>query len=278
MINHRVITYKGCQVFITEARTDLNHDVVLSVMGDKFSTTSRKLLDQFHDTQLESQGYNLECSINGGLFFTEGGITYAEGIEQVNGVIHENDDERLNNVMAFYITNGVPFIVSQSYAKTKLNQSQGALTGAFGLLNNGLVDLRGRSERSAIFNAKSGRSIIGKKKDGTLVLASFKGTTGQSGMTGLQTLDLAKYLGLHNALCLDGGGSVAKMSGKEYDIFSTRPIKNAIGLYIKSKTDLKVNDIVSISGLFTIDGLIGTQAHIKELNATIDMKYIKKVE
>jgi len=266
MLNIRKTSYGGVLVTVLEARSDARHEVVLTVMGDKFSTSSKKLLPDFHDLNLESQGFTRFGLVNGGLFFKENSVTYAEGIEQVNGVIHENDDANLDSCMAFYIQNGMPYIVPQLYAKSKLSQSKGALTGAFGLLNNEVIDTRGRLQRSAIFNAKSGRSIVGKKADGTIVLASFPGVTGSSGLTGMETANLAKSLGMNNAVCMDGGGSVGMFTDK-WEVQSSRPIKNAVGLFYKNK--LSVGDKVSLSD--TVESINGNLVKLKSLGITVDI-------
>lgn len=266
MINKKIIVYNGLSVHITEGKSDPTEQVILTVMGDKYSTNSKKLLSEFRDTELESQGFRLEGAINGSLFFTKDGVTYAEGIEQVGSVVHENDDTNLDSCMAFYIVGGVPYIVPQSYAKSKLNLSRGALTGAFGLMNNGLVDTRGRLQRSYIYNAKSGRSIVGKKADGTIVLAYFYGVTGQSGLTGYETVQLAKYLGLTNAICMDGGGSV---------VSNTREVKNGIGMYSKSK--IQVGQTVEIEGSYKVTSVGNGKAFLGELGISIDLTKLKVI-
>lgn len=264
MINQKSITYNGLTVHVREAKADTTHDVVLTVMVDKYSTSSKKLVNEFRDLELEAQGYERFAVVNGGLFFTQDGVTYAEGIEQVGNVVHENDDTNLDTCMAFYIVGGVPYIVPQSYAKSKLSISRGALTGAFGLINNGVMDTRGCLQRSAIYNAKSGRSIVGKKADGTIVLAYFYGVTGQSGLTGYETVQLAKHLGLTNAVCMDGGGSV---------VSNARPVKNGIGLY--SKSNIQVGQTVSIGGSYKVTSVGNGKAFLGDLGVSIDITKLK---
>lgn len=223
--------YLGSKVHVIELKND-TQKVQLSVMGDKFGYPI-KLAKEYRDTELESQGWKRMAVVNGGLFFPYGGVIYAEGIEKCYGVVNELDDASLDNCMSMGTFGGVPIVASQAYIKKNIDLYRGALTGAFGLLNNGVVDTRGKDKHLAIFNAKSGRTIVGKKPDGTIVIASFYGTTGVSGLTGTQTVSLAKSLGMNNAICLDGGGSVSM----EYDgmskVSTTRKVKNAIGVYVK---------------------------------------------
>lgn len=236
MIQYKTTILNGLTVRIVEAKKDSTHDVVFTVMADKFGPTSKKLLKYFRDSELESQGYRQIASINGGLFFTEAGITYADGIEKAYGIINELDDSSLDKCMALAVNNGMPYIASQAYIKANEAKFRGYLTGAFGLLNNGIVDTRGAfidDDRKVLFNAKSGRSIIGKKPDGTIVFASVYGITGSSGITGAQTLELAKKLGLNNAICMDGGGSVCLRYDGVMKLSTSRYIKNAGGIYVR---------------------------------------------
>jgi len=234
MIKFKTITFSGVSVKVIEAKDDLTQDVQLSVMADRYGSPKKLAID-FHDTELEQQGYQRMAVINGGLFFTENDITYAEGIEKAYGIVNELDDANLDTCLSLATLNGNPYIATQAYIKTNKDKFRGFITSAFGLLNNGVVDNRGKVQRATQFNSKSGRTIIGKKPDGTIVLASFYGITGKSGLTGTQTNLLAKYLGMNNAVCMDGGGSVSMVYGNEWKVKTTRTIKNAVGLYAKVK-------------------------------------------
>ena len=238
MINKKTITYLGQIVHIIEAKTNSTQDIQISILGDKFD---KKHLKEYRDTELETQGYQRIALVNGGLFFTEGLQTFAEGIEKTMNVVNENDDIKLNKVMGLSHKNGIPYIYVQSYLKEHINEYRGALTSAFGLTNNGLTDTRGKLEHNAIFNAKSGRTIVGKKADGTIVFACFKGITGKSGLTGLQTVSLAKYLGLRNSVCLDGGSSVGMIYNDLPIIETIIEVKNGVALYMK-KNSIELGD------------------------------------
>lgn len=235
MYRNKTQIFNGVYVNIIEAKEDLTHSVHLSVMAEKFDVGHKKLAIEFRDKELESQGYERIAVVNGGLFFTEGSSTFAEGIEKAFGVVNELDDSNLDSCLTLATLNGNPYVATQSYIKANQSRFRGFVTGAFGLINNGLVDTRGKAQRSYQYNAKSGRTIVGKKPDGTIVLASFYGETGKGGLTGYQTVLLAKNLGLNNAVCMDGGGSVSMVYQDVWKVKTSRLIKNAVGLYARKK-------------------------------------------
>lgn len=235
MIKYKTITFNGIYVQVIEAKDDSIQDVQLSIMADKFDVGQKKLAIEFRDKELESQGFERIAVVNGGLFFTEGSTTFAEGIEKAIGIVNELDDSSLDSCLALATLNGNPYIATQSYIKANQSKFRGFVTGAFGLINNGNVDTRGKIQRSYQYNNRSGRTIIGKKPDGTIVLASFYGETGKGGLTGYQTVLLAKLLGMNNAICMDGGGSVSMVYKDVWKVKTTRLIKNAVGLYAKQK-------------------------------------------
>ena len=237
--------YQGIKVDVVEARADSNMHVQISVLGDPSFT--KKPFREFRDTELESQGYIKLAMSNGSLFFTQNGESFANGVEKSMGVLCENDDSTWDNNLGFWHGNGLPYIHTQEYIKTIINSPKvrGAITAAFGLINNGRMDIRGaryyknaagkwiKEPSRAIYLAKSGRTIIGKKADGTMIMAVFDGVTGKSGLTGYQTYLLAKQLGLRNAVCMDGGGSTyLEYKGQIYNN-SSREGTNAIAIYIK---------------------------------------------
>lgn len=274
------IYFKGIKVNVVEGKNDSVHQIQISVLGEPSFT--KKPFNEYHDHELETQGFTKLADVNGSLFFSELTETYANGIEKAFGVINENDDTPYDNNMAFYHNDSVPYMYTQRYIKTILNQPyvRGAITSAFGLLNNGVMDVSGgkigQPSRN-IYLTKSGRTIIGKKADGTIVLATCDGITGSSGLTGYETVQLAQQLGLRNAVCMDGGGSTY-MSYKGHVINSTsREGANAVALYIKNKTGFQPNQSVTIEGTFTIESLVNGKAMIKELGLLIDTVYLKSI-
>lgn len=282
-MERKYIHYEGnIKVDVVEAKADATMDVQISVLGSP--AFDKRNFDDYHDTELEAQGYTRLAVGNGSLFFTEGHYTYANGIEKSMGVIHENDDAAWDKNFAFYHKNGIPYFYKQGYIKTILNDPEvrGAMTGAFGLLNNGVLDISGAKvgePSRGIYLAKSGRTIVGKKKDNTIVIACFDGVTGQSGLTGYETYLLAKKLGLHNAMCMDGGGSTfLKYKTTVYND-SSRQGANAVAIYIKHKEpSFAVGDKVRIDGVFTIEEIVGGLARLKEVGTWVAESSLQKEE
>ena len=210
-MERKYVTYfNGIKIDVVEVKNDAKHQVQISVLGDPLF--NKKSFKQYKDNELESQGYERLALVNGSLFFSEGQFTYANGIEKSMGITHENDDVSWDNTLGFYHNTEMLYVYTQRYIKTIINRPdvRGAITSAFGLLNNGLKDISGAKidqPSRSIYISRSGRTIIGKKADNTMVFAVFDGVTGLSGLTGDQTVQLAIKLGLRNAVCMDGGGS-----------------------------------------------------------------------
>lgn len=271
----------GLRVDVVEAKADATQDVQLAVLGEKEFT--KRPFGWYRDAELEALGFTKDAAVNASLFFNEGTQTYANGIEKAYGVVHENDDSAWDNNKGFYIQNGIPYIYNQSYIKTVINKPEirGAITAAFGLLNNGAVDISGAKygqPSRGIFLKKSGRTIVGKKSDNTIVLATFEGVTGVSGLTGDETVWLAIKLGLRNAVCMDGGGSTYLEYKNVIYNDSSREGPNAIAIYTRLKTPFAPGTRVRIDGVFTIDGIEENKAFIKELEGSVvDLKYLTKV-
>ena len=271
--------HNGIKVDIVEAKSDEYHDVQISVLGDKSFTA--KPYVEYRDTQLESQGWKMLAAANGSLFHNEKGEIFALGVEKSMGVVNENDDVNYNNVMGFYHNDSVPYIVPQSYIKNIIDNAnvRGAIVSAFGLLNNGAMDIRGGrigDPNRAQYVAKSGRTIVGKRLDNTIVLATFDGVTGSSGMTGYETYLFAKnILKLHNAVCMDGGGSTFQSYKNVVYNGSSRLGVNVVAIYYKEKNPL-LGAKVSISPT-TIESNDGTKAFIKEFNIWFDITLFTKL-
>ena len=233
------VYYNGIKFDVVEARADAKHDVQISVLGKP--NFQRDYFNNFSDEPLLGSGWKELAVVNGSLFFTEGSSTFSNGIVKSKGVIYENDDANWDKNLGFYHEQGVPYIYTQAYIKTVISKPEvrGAITAAFGLLNNSYQDISGARKGEpgrSVYLQKSGRTIIGKKKDGTIVFAVFDGVTGKTGMTGYQTYLFARnVLHLRNAVCMDGGGSVfMKYQGKIINN-SFRQGSTAVGLYYKDK-------------------------------------------
>lgn len=238
MYSYRTEKYLTYTVHIVEVLADSSMHAQLSVMALPYGPENdvEKTTINWHDIALENDGWTRKAVINGGLFFTESGITYASGIEKAYGVTNENDDTAYSGVMALAHSgsnSNTVILDTQLNIASSLSNYRGAVTGAFGLLKNGLVN-QGNTSLLGSYTSKSGRSIIGNKLDGTLVFASVAGVTGSSGLTGSQCLSLAQNLNLYNAIAMDGGGSVGLVYDDVWKVSSSRTVKNAIAIYTKA--------------------------------------------
>lgn len=283
MYTYKQITWNGYPVHIVEAKSDATHDIQLTIMADKFGTAGQiKSLADFKDAALEAKGGKLIAAVNGGLFFPEGATVFSLGIEKVNGVIHENDDISRDGTYALAEYNNMPYIATQAYLKSRLQDFRGAITAGTGLLDNGAKKV-GTYASGVAYWSKSGRTIIGKTPDGRIIFATISGVTGSTGITIPQAQSLAIYLGMNNAVCMDGGGSASMRYEGAWKAYTSRKIKNAVGIYAFTKVvevpveTLKAGDKVTIDGKFTVGNVVGAKAYITELAASIDQKYLKKV-
>ena len=234
MYNYYTFDWNGHTIHVIKGQADSTHDVQISLMSDQFD---RKIASQFHDSALESSGWSLIGVINGGIFNDQYAPTiYANGLEKSYWTEHEMyDDYGLDAVMAIghYGDANIPIIDTQAAIRALNTSLRGAVTGAFGLLKNGVQNYGNIAQGS--FSSLSGRSIIGRDSNNVIYFISTPGVTGSSGITGSQAKDLALYLGLYDAVCLDGGGSVSLIYQGSWKVSTTREIKNAFGLYVKQK-------------------------------------------
>ena len=169
-------------------------------------------------------------------FFYENPYNYAGGLEKAYNAINQGSDASLLDVMSLGHTgtvNNALTIDTEANIAASLGSYRGALVGTFGLLRNGVVD-QGNTSKQGEYTIVSGRSIIGNKSDGTFVFACLAGVSGSTGITGAQAVTLAQNLGLYNALCLDGGGSVGLVYDDNWKVQSVRLVKNALAIYVKT--------------------------------------------
>lgn len=235
MLKKRTITFDGYRVHVSESKEDTKHDIKLSILANKYGPDADQRAMTYKDENLEAQGYKLFAMVNAGLFFTANGDTFTEGIEKAEGILHESDDAGLDNVLGIGLSENMLYVYPQKILKEREAEYYGLMTAAYGLTNNGWTDTRGKKEHPGIYNSKSGRTIIGKKSDGTTVTASLAGVTGRSGITGARTVALAKLLGLRNAVCMDGGGSVFCIIDGVIYINTSRLLKSMFAVYYKVK-------------------------------------------
>ena len=246
MYSYYTTTYAGRTIHIIKAQADSSHEVCLSVMADRYdSSDPLKLASDFSDGYLESNGFSKVGVINGGIFNPQyAPIIYANGIEVAYWAVNENDDSNLDAVMGIAHdgnASNLPIISSQSELKSSIGSYRGAITGAFGLIKNG-VEHKG-AWIQGLPTKKSGRSIVGKDSSGAVYLMSSPGVSPTTenpdgiGLSGQDCINLCLSLGLSDAVALDGGGSVSLIYEGAWKVSTTRQIKNVIGLYVKAKSD-----------------------------------------
>lgn len=220
---------------------DPNYDYKWSVdgnkYGDKYDITTQ---GGFGDLNLENEGWECVLKTNASLFYTWEDKHYACGLEKSRGV--NNQELKMtavtdyNKCMAIACVGDELYFGSQEWIiNNKLEECYGAVTG-LGLILSGKArdDMHGAFNSQ--WNAISGRTIIGEDKDGNILSYSFAGETGKSGLTGKDAQAKCVELGFVNAIMFDGGGSVFRQYEGNYDISTTRKVKNALLLYRKKKT------------------------------------------
>lgn len=250
-----------------------NYEYKWSVDGNKYGedfdiTTERG----FADLELEKQGWELLLKVNGSLFYTYDDSHYACGLERSRGITNQDVSmscvSDYNDCMAIAGVGEELYFASQKWIiDKKLDESYCAITG-LGLILDGKKrnDLHKGFESQ--WNTKSGRTVIGEDKYGNPMSYSFAGETGKSGLTGSQLQDKCLELGFHNAILLDGGGSVFRQYRNDlgeltYDISSSRKVKNALLLYRRKKTIENTN----------IDELKNTYEVVLKANQELKEKY-----
>ncbi|NJL01385.1 MAG: phosphodiester glycosidase family protein [Spirulinaceae cyanobacterium SM2_1_0] len=105
------------------------------------------------------------------------------------------------------------------------------------LVQNRQIVLNPRTEgfSTAFERQAAPRSIIGRRADGTLVLAAFHGNGESRGPTLAQTAQMLQSLGFTEALNLDGGSSTSLFLGDDLidrDKSTAARVHNGIGLYL----------------------------------------------
>lgn len=236
---YSTMTYSGATVKIAKIEKS-THEIRGSVDGKQFGDPQdKRQMSKFKDQNLINSGYKEAAATCGNLFYPYDGACYAEGLEKSMGVnnqdIYMSCVSNFNEVMAV----GYPYDGGIVFAKQKdiianLDNYYGASTFAFGIMKDGVKAEWGKTEHKSQYNCKSGRAILGQN-DNYVFMVDVEGTTGSSGLYGSQLYALCNKLGMKDAGCWDGGGSVFfRVNGTVKDS-TTRYIKNANLLYVKEK-------------------------------------------
>lgn len=235
-LSEESLIYSGVKVHVVR----IKGDVRLTVSGNCWdSPNSLMLAKDMSDKKLESEGYEELSTINGGLFYPYGNTHYANGIERIEGFTNQDwDTEYDENMAVGFRADGRIDFEQQKVIKGKLNEYYGALTFAFGILKDGKRCIWGQD--CPQYKQISGRSILGQNEN-EIILVSFPGVTGKSGLYGSQLQALCEKIGMKESGCLDGGGSVYLSVNHQIRIASQRKIKNTIKVMVK-KADKKEED------------------------------------
>lgn len=217
-----------------------------SVDGNRYGLPYDKTIPAgFGDTALEADGWEEVVATNGSTFYTWDGATYAEGLEKSRGV--NNQDLSMSCVSTFRDTmalgmgyNGALIFDLQRNIETNLDLCYGAVTGAFGIMMDGVRNEAGKElsgKRNSIYETISGRTIIGYDAvNNAYVIECIQGETGKSGAYGKDLYSECKLQGMTDAICFDGGGSVFMRYKGAYVFNTSRKVKNALILYRRKKS------------------------------------------
>ena len=239
-VTYETTTFEGVTIHVAKlAKSGVK--IQGSVDGNKFGTSyDITVAAGFSDKTLLADGYTEAFAGNGSLFYTYDSAHYAEGVELVQGGVN-NQDLSMSCVSNFVDVMAVGFlkdcggivIDTQQNITNNLDAYYSAITGAFGIMKDGAHAPWGYDARSSIYNTLSGRTILGQNNDYVFHVA-FAGTTGSSGLNGDQLYTLCSNLGMVDALCFDGGGSVwQRIENIGYTVTTTRQVKNAWMIFYK---------------------------------------------
>ena len=244
-VKNYTTTFKGSTVHI--GRISKEADMRASLIGNAPGTANDKLSSQyFSDKLLLNKGYKEATAQNASTFYYWNGACFAEGLEIVQGVNHQDFNmsavSSFNTAMAagFPYDGGIVF-APQSYIINHYKEYYGAVTSGFGIIYNGQKNSMGSNlPRNGIYNAISGRSILAEDDKYWYSICVY-GVTGSSGLRGYDLYDLCIQISptMKNAMCFDGGGSVFQRVNGSFNLNTTRLVKNAVLMYIKNDAEIK---------------------------------------
>ena len=237
---YSTMTYGGQVVKIAKIKKE---NIRGSVDGIQYGNSGDKRLPK--DFRDDIPAYTEAIAINGGIFYSWETDSYAEGIEKSKSVnnqdIYMSCVSNFNGTMALGCGYDGSFVFDkQCNIVANLDAYYGAVTFCFGIMKNSAKAEWGKSEHSSQYNCVSGRTILGQDANYIYAL-SIEGTTGQSGLRGSQLFALCQSLGMTDAGCFDGGGSVFMRVNGSYKQTTTRKVKNAVIILEKnaSQSDSK---------------------------------------
>lgn len=232
-------------VIVTKVAQEDGYEYRMSVDGNKYGTAAdRTVFAGFHDDALIKDGYEECVKVNGSIFYSYGGATFAEGVEKSRGV--NNQELGMSCVTKFADTmsigmdaaGGIVFDKQRNITAV-LDKYYSAVTGMFGIMRNGERCEWGReleSQRNNMYSNVSGRTIIGwNANTKEYIFITIPGATGSGGKRGSELFDICKNAGCTDALCMDGGGSVFLIKNGTPVVTTARLVKNSVILYRRKK-------------------------------------------
>lgn len=243
------MSYSGATVKVAKLLKNNNVIIQGSADGNRYDQPySATTASGFSDKLLIADGYTEVLAGNGGIFYQYDNQYYAEGLEVIQGGINNQDFNmscvsQFNNCMAIgFLKNGGMVFDKQINLINNINQYYSALTFAFGIMKDGQKAEWGKTEHSSQYSCISGRTILGQNDDYIFAL-SISGTTGKTGLKGNQLFALCQKLGMLDAGCFDGGGSVWLRVNGSYKNSTSRSVKNAWMIFTKkAKNDEKLTE------------------------------------
>ena len=258
-------------------------DYCFSVDGNKYGKPYDSTYSYgFSDEKLVSDDWEEVLAVNGSLFYYFENGCYACGLEKSRGTNNQETEMTAvtdyDNCMAIACmkeTGQLIFGQSKWIRENVLNVCYGAITGIGILLGGKLrTDLHKGFETQ--WKTKAKRNLIGEDKDGNIY--SY---VSPDLITCAELINRAIQMGFHNAMCLDGGGSIFRRVDGKYTDDTTRKVKNCLLLYRKEKKkedwEEKYHNLENEFSDFKTNVKTFIKSCQKSTNETLD-KFIKDME
>jgi N-acetylmuramoyl-L-alanine amidase len=217
------ITRFGSRIQVFEYHPDKNPSQIIKADG------KRKPLKDFKHSYYNRQGYKEIAKINLSTFKTSDlssihyGWLYRDSGHEAN-----NPTERMTEC---YLTKDNKFVVESDESVRHPEDKWWGVSLLYALVADGKKNLF-NAEKYYHAKGKHSRSLIGQKKDRTMVLARAEALTAN------ESADLMLELGCINAINCDGGGSAQlEVNGKHYG--GSRPLGTVLAVLGKEDEPLE---------------------------------------
>jgi hypothetical protein len=215
-------------------------DTLVPVVSVGSTSTRQPLVDIRHNW-MENQGYNRLAGINLS-FFNMGtmspqviGVDYRD-----EGFTFKSPDDTTFRAFELAYKDKELIIgdMNETFFNTTIeNKADWAVSLSYSLVIDGRINIK-CTEGFDHYRYRHPRSLIGQKRDGTIVLCVVDGRSQKSrGVTAQQSAEIMLSLGCVKAINADGGGSSQLMymdkMVNDYPGLYARPISNALLVYDK---------------------------------------------